>query len=70
MPSDRLIGLGVSVSYSGSWGRGFDSRYFHKFKNVDYVWNGTHASWGQMGSYLIEETDLIKEVDFNRLEGA
>ena len=27
-----LVGLGVSESNSWSWGRGFDSCYFHNFK--------------------------------------
>ena len=31
VPIDLLIGLVVSISDYWSWGRGFDSRHFHKF---------------------------------------
>ena len=48
---DRLIGLVISMSNYWSWGRGFDSRNYHNFKNFDKVWNKVHpASWGQLGS--------------------
>ena len=52
---DRLVGLVVSMSDYWSWGRG-SIPGTSTILNVDWVWNGVHpASWGQLGSYLIEK---------------
>ena len=51
---DRLIGLVISVSVYWPRGRGFDSRHFHNFKCGLDLERVHPASWGQLGSYLME----------------
>jgi hypothetical protein len=52
----------VSVSDYGQWGRGYDSRYFHYFKN------GLGLERGPP-NLVRTLADLIKKVDINRLDG-
>ena len=45
----------VRVSYYWPWGSGLNSRHYHNFKCGLGLERGHPASWGKLGSYLIEK---------------